>query len=158
MVRGREPLAKTNSRLHVEEIGPGRAADWVQVMSSVFPKHMNHKPWMEARIGLPGWRHYVAYSGRTPAAVGALFVQDGVARLLDGVTVSMFRRRGAQAALISRRLADGLEMGCRHFTSETSPPLPRKPQVSYRNLLRAGFEVAYVRANYLHELPRIRRG
>jgi hypothetical protein len=157
LFREAQPPQQANTRLRLEEIGRERAADWYRVLLSVFPKHKAHMPWAEARIGLPGWRHYVAYSGRTPTAIAAMFAQDGAAHLQEAVTVGMFRRRGAQSALISRRIADGLEQGCRLFTSETEAPLPHRSLISYRNLLRAGFEMAYVRPLYVYERPRVRK-
>jgi hypothetical protein len=87
-----------------------------------------------------------------------MFVADGTARLLDGVTTRIHRRRGAQSALIARRLMDGMEQGCRLFTSETVAPGTHQSHVSHRNLMRAGFELAYIRTDYVHERPHTRRG
>ncbi len=39
----------------------------------------------------------------------------------------------------------GRRLGCELFTSETAPPLARMPLVSFRNLQRQGFELAYLR-------------
>ena len=58
----------------------------------------------------------------------------------------------AQAAIIRRRLIDGRRLGCELFTSETAPPLPRMPLVSFRNLRRQGFELAYLRYPWNLEL------
>ena len=61
------------------------------------------------------------------------------------VTLKPWRRRGAQAAIIRRRVADDRRLGCELFTSETAPPLPRMPLVSFRNLQRQRFDLAYLR-------------
>ena len=68
-----------------------------------------------------------------------------VGHLVDAVTRKPWRRCGGQAAMIRRRVADGRRLGCELFTSETAPPLPRMPMVSFRNLQHQGFELAYLR-------------
>ena len=80
-----------------------------------------------------------------------MFAQDDAAHLTDAATLSGFRRRGIQMAMIYRRVLDGLGMGYKWFTSETATPKPRSPLVSHRNLGRVGFEMAYVRAKYVWE-------
>jgi hypothetical protein len=65
-----------------------------------------------------------------------------------GSTVPAHRRRGAQGSLLARRLEDGIELGCRWFVTETGAEDPDRPNASLRNMLRVGFEVAYLRRNY----------
>lgn len=155
--RGDEAIAPPAATFRIREIGPDRIKDWYRVLIAVYPRYGPHLPWAGSRIGQTGWRHYVAYAGRTPVAIGSMFVADGTARLLDGVTTKMHRGRGAQSALIARRLSDGMKQGCRLFTSETSAPTSHQSHVSHRNLLRAGFELAYVRTDHVHERPHARR-
>ena len=83
------------------------------------------------------------------AAVGALFVHGDVGWLGIGATLPAYRRRGAQGALMARRIADGADLGCRWFASETGQDLPDKPNPSFHNMLRTGFRVAYHRPNYM---------
>ena len=59
------------------------------------------------------------------------------------------RRRGAQGALLARRIRDAADLGCRWLVTETGEDLPERPNPSFRNMLRTGFELAYQRANYL---------
>jgi hypothetical protein len=80
-----------------------------------------------------------------------MFLQGEAARLCEAVTLSAHRRRGAQSALIARRLQDGLVAGASIFTSETAPPLPRMSLVSYANLIRAGFRLGYVRPSFTYD-------
>lgn len=104
--------------------------------------------WMHLLVGRPGRRHYVAYEAGQATACGMLYVQDGVGWLGLGGTLRGCRGRGAQSALIARRLADALELGCKLLTVEILEDLPEHSNPSYRNMLRAGFEVAYVCPNY----------
>jgi hypothetical protein len=68
-----------------------------------------------------------------------------VGHLVDGITSRRSRKQGAQSAIIRRRISDGVKLGCELFSVETTPPLPGMPLVSFRNLRRQGFELAYLR-------------
>ena len=98
-----------------------------------------------ATIGRQGWRHYLAWDGALPVAAGALNVHDEVAWLGMGCTLPARRGRGAQSAIIRRRLEDARELGCRLAVTETAG----EDVTSCRNLLRAGFDIAYARVNHL---------
>ena len=107
-------------------------------------------PLMAATAGRRGWHHYIAWSGDQPAAVGAMFVQGEVGWLGVAATLPMFRRRGAQGALMARRIRDGAAQGCRWFVTETGEDTPERPNPSYRNMRRLGFVDAYRRPNYMN--------
>ncbi len=47
------------------------------------------------------------------------------------------------------RIRDAIESGCTTLVTETGERIPLKPSNSYRNILRFGFEEAYLRPNYL---------
>lgn len=152
------PGATTN--ISVRRVRPPEAAAWVDVASKVWRVFGFRRAWYEARVAAPGWRHYLAWVDDQPVAAAALFIDTGgsgssaltVGHLIDGVTRKAWRRRGAQAAIIRRRLSDGRRLGCELFTSETAAPLPRMPLVSFRNLRRQGFELAYLRYPWNLEL------
>ncbi len=149
--RDSEPLnpATGSGRVRVRRVPPKDARLWVDVVSRVWRTFGSRRAWYEARVGTPRWYHYLAWVGDEPVGAGALFVGDvGSARvghLVDGVTLGPWRRRGVQAAIIRTRVSHGRRLGCDLFTSETAPPLPRMPLVSFRNLRRQGFELAYLR-------------
>ncbi len=66
------------------------------------------------------------------------------------VTLESHRGRGAQSALIARRLREAAALGVDLVTVETAAETDERPVVqSYRNLRRLGFEEAYRRPNYL---------
>jgi len=102
--------------------------------------------------GLPerdGWDCFVAYDGSVPAASGALFSSEGVGWLGIAATLPEHRRRGAQGALLSARIRAAAGADCEVVVTETGALVEGKPSGSYRNILRAGFELDYVRANYV---------
>jgi GNAT superfamily N-acetyltransferase len=105
---------------------------------------------LEARlVGQPGWRQYLAWDGATPVATGAMFVEGDVAWLGFAVTAPSHRGRGAQSALVARRVRDAAALGCAWVTTETDAETVGKPSGSYRNLRRLGFELTGLRPNYV---------
>jgi GNAT superfamily N-acetyltransferase len=106
-------------------------------------------PWIAALVGRPGWHFHVASVDGEPVASAALFVKDDTGWLGVAGTLPSARRRGAQGALMAARLQHGAALGCRWFVTETGQDRPERPNPSFHNMLRAGFQVAYPRRNYL---------
>ena len=77
-------------------------------------------------------------------------MQHGVAWFGIDATLSDYRRRGAQTALIHRRVEDGRAERLAGLTAETGQPSAGQEaaHTSYSNYTRAGFTPAYVRPNY----------
>jgi hypothetical protein len=135
--------------LRIESIGPERAGDWAEVGLAAFGMPPMLKPWAASLIGRPNWLNYLAFDGDRPVAIASLRVQDGIGWLGNGATLPSHRRRGAQGALMARRIRDGVEqMHCEWFVTETDEDTPDNPNPSYHNMVRTGFELAYLRANY----------
>lgn len=151
MWRDGSPIEEGRTDYQIRSVDATEAADWFTVMSTVFSQFRSRREWYEARFTVPQWHHYLAYDGDEPVAVAAMYAQDGAAHLTDAATLSGFRRRGIQKAMIQQRVLDGLKLDCDWFTSETVTPKPRNPLISHRNLRRTGFEMAYVRAKYVWE-------
>jgi GNAT superfamily N-acetyltransferase len=99
-------------------------------------------------VGRPGWSCYVAYEDNEPAGAGAIFVHDQVGWLGYAATRADFRGRGAQSAILAARIEEARRRGCTTVTTETGELAEDRPSASYRNILRAGFREAGVRANY----------
>ena len=88
----------------------------------------------------PGWRIYVAYLEGQPAAVACLHLEGTVGCVAAMATAPQFRRRGCQSALLRRCIADSAAEGCQLLAYQTGPASD-----SERNVLRAGFQVAYTK-------------
>jgi hypothetical protein len=151
--RGNAPALAAPTGLRVESIGKDRAELFASMLQAVFNMTPDLGLWGMGSVGEPGWRHYLAFAGEQPISCAVMFVSGEVAWLGFGGTLPSHRRQGGQGALLARRIDDGLKLGCRWFISETSEDTPEQPVQSYHNLLRAGFKLAYLRANYIHETP-----
>ncbi len=80
-------------------------------------------------------------------ACGALFVHEGAGWLGAAGTLPAHRGKGAQGALLAARIALAQELGLDVLTTETGERRNDESDISYRNILRAGFEEAYLRPN-----------
>ncbi len=112
---------------------------------------------------IPGFRFAAAMAGikkagvwdlalmaaEEPVAAAALFVDGNVGWTGLAGTLPSHRQRGAQTALLSQRIRDGVTMGCQWFVSECEEETVDHPNPAYHNLLRNGFKLAYVRPNYV---------
>jgi GNAT superfamily N-acetyltransferase len=112
-----------------------------------FPAEL--EPLWSCLVGKSGWACFIAELEGTPVGTGALFIEGDCAWLGAGATLSEYRNRGAQKALINARLNEGLAQGVSLFAVETSEPQEGQPNISFGNLTKAGFKLSYIRKNYL---------
>jgi GNAT superfamily N-acetyltransferase len=137
------PVVETS--LQTEQITDG--ADVAEVLAGAYGLPSS----AAAPFGLLGrsdaWRVLLARDGTVPVGAGALFIHDGVGWLGAAGTLPEHRGKGAQSALLAARIALARELGLDTVTTETGERLPDRPAGSFRNILRAGFEEAYVRPN-----------
>jgi GNAT superfamily N-acetyltransferase len=142
------PVAATTG-LRVERIGAERSADYVAVIAAGFDLLPEAAAMLAHLPGRPGWGCYLAYDGAAPVAAGAVFVRGDHAWLGQATTLPEHRRRGGQSALMAARIDEARAAGAAIVVTETGETIEGRPANSYRNILRAGFEPAYVRPNYI---------
>jgi GNAT superfamily N-acetyltransferase len=94
--------------------------------------------------GAPGFHHFMAFDDGRPIATATLCVLDGLGYLGAALTAEPFRRRGAQQALIARRIEAAALLGCRILVSETLSIL----KDSLGNLQKAGFTPVFEKEVY----------
>ncbi len=144
------PRAAAETSLVVRQAHQADAAHFGDILAAGFGLPAALAPWFAALVGAEGYWAYLAYDGNRPVAAGGMFVSGGWGWLGPAATLPAFRSHGAQCALLARAIADGKAMHLEGLTAESGMPAPadedRHP--SFRNLLRAGFDVAYQRPNY----------
>jgi GNAT superfamily N-acetyltransferase len=141
---GDPPAATTDLRVELVETGEafGPAAARGFEVPELFAD------WLARLPGRDGWHCFVAFDDDQPAGAGALYVTGKVGWLGVGATVPEHRGKGAQSASIAKRIETAAALGCEVVVTETGKPVEGRAGPSYRNLVRAGFGPAYVRANY----------
>lgn len=147
---GAPPDAPTD--LRIAEVGPDEASRFGEVEAEGMGMPPLMAPWCARQVGAPGWRAYAAYDGDDMVAVGCLFHQGEVGQLSGAATLASHRGRGAQLALMARRIADAGDLGLRWIGAETGSETPGDPNPSLHNMRRAGMEELYPRQNWLLRL------
>lgn len=135
--------------LRIVETTPDRAMDFAKPVAEGFGAPPPFQAWLGAMPGRAGWRNYAAYDGEEPVAGGAMFVRGNTAWLGVAATRPGFRGRGAQGALMARRIADAIAAGCARIATETGVPMGNEANPSFDNMIRCGFRIGYLRDNYI---------
>jgi len=146
--RGREAPPAVSSAIEVREARADDMPAFASVAAAAFDLGSALEPWLVHLDRAPGLRLYVGVLDGQVVATGGLYVRDGIGWLDFGATTPSCRGRGAQSALLRRRIVDALDLGCRIIGTATGEAVPGDPQHSYRNILKMGFRENYVRDNY----------
>lgn len=136
--------------LRVAVIDPEQAPAFGTIAAQCFDWPGQCARWIASTVGRRGWTHWMAFDRERPVATASLFVKGEYAWPSLASTLPEARGRGAQSALMAARIAAAKRLGCRQLVVETAEETPQKQVPSFRNLRRLGFQVAYVRANYLY--------
>jgi hypothetical protein len=147
--RSTSPAVDAPSDLEIAAIGPERADAFGRVISAGFGLPDTVGQWLARLPGRDNWVCLLASADGVPAAAAAAYVEGPHAWLGLGATLSPFRQRGGQNALIARRLREASARGAIVAVTETGERVPDRPSHSYRNILRCGFEERYLRQNYM---------
>jgi hypothetical protein len=147
--RGTEPAPEPKTDLEVRKIGAEHAIDFARIAANGFELDEEWIPVLAGLVGREGWHVYLSFDGDAPAGSGAMRVHEGVAWLDWAATLPEFRRRGSQGAVIARRLADGIAMGCTAFATSTGEAVDGDAQHSFHNIERYGFRRTHARANWV---------
>lgn len=147
--RDTTPQPERETALQVRPVGADHAADFGRIAAHAFDLTDNTAALLARLAGRPGWRLYMSFAGEDPAGTGALFIKDGIGWLDWAATAPDHRRKGSQGAVLRRRIGEARDSRCRLLLTATGEEIPGDPQHSYRNILRYGFEPAYLRENYV---------
>jgi hypothetical protein len=143
-----EAPPEIHTDLRIEVIGPSDAEAWARVERAAWGMVAAMTRWFTSSVGRPGWLHLLGYDDEIPVTAAALFVSGDVGWLGFGATIPTHRRRGGHGALVARRIREAAALGCSFLITETGADTPGAPNPSYDNLVKAGFRLAYPRANY----------
>lgn len=137
------------SDLTVRRIEPDESTAFAAIVTPAFDFTPASVPVVAALVDDPDWHLYMSFDGTDPAGTGALYMREHIGYLDFGATHPDFRRRGGQTAVLSRRIWDALDAGCKRIVTMTGEATPGDPQHSYHNILNSGFSEAYLRENWI---------
>ena len=139
LCRERRPPVQFKTDFEIRQVGP----DQIAAASEQLGGEMLW-PGYAGSAGNQGVFHYMAFDGSRPVAFAALCLFEDIGYLMAAGTAERDRKRGAQQALIAKRIERAEQAGCSMQVSETLTMLEH----SHRNLQRAGFEDAYEKEVY----------
>jgi GNAT superfamily N-acetyltransferase len=148
--RGIENPPLVDTQLEIREVQNNEEADnfgYIITKSFEWPDEMKH--WFAGLAGRKCWKTYLAFDNDIPVATASLYVKDDCGWLSFASTLPGYRGKGAQSALIARRIEDAAELGCKVLTVETAEHNDQKRSQSMQNILKMGFEVAFIRPNFI---------
>jgi hypothetical protein len=137
------PTQPAHDQLTVEELDP--ADDGTDYLATLIGGYELTEARPEERIMLRAAhdpatvRRYLARVGGQPAAAASLYLHPDGAFLGGAATLTPYRRRGCQNALISRRLADAAKV------TDLAVVTTAYGSPSQANLERAGFHLTHTR-------------
>jgi len=146
----REPVPPLNvkSELDIRLIDAEHAAAFGRIVAPCFGLSDATGPLLASLVGRSGWYIYMAFDGEDAVGAGAMFVKDGVAWFDWAGTHRAYRGRGGQTGVLCERIRRANELGCHLLVTAMREAVSERPQNSYRNIVRAGFEPMYIRENY----------
>jgi ribosomal protein S18 acetylase RimI-like enzyme len=149
LTREVDPVPQAFTTARIADVGPDRAADFGRIVQIAFRLPEKMAVWAAGMVGREGRRQFMAFEGDKPVGVAALYQEGEWAELGFAAVLPEARGLGIQAALIAARIRAARERGCRWLSMETAEETLEKPSYSLRNARKMGFEILYLRPNYM---------
>ena len=129
------------NNIRVEIVDDANRDMWVQTAMNIY----QHDSMTDTRLAQAASNRelttcFLAQMNGEAVGASALSIRDGIATLYFTATRYAYRNHGIQTAMLQTRLDYAQAQGCEIAFSTTIPG-----NNSMRNLMRAGFQVAYVR-------------
>jgi hypothetical protein len=142
--RGVEQPPTHQTSLRIEEIHEERAGDYGAVVAAVFGLASPLDRWFSSLCTRAGWACVGAFDGDGLVGTGAAHVSGTLAWLRAAGTLPDARGRGAQSAILAARIRAVGKVGAQVLATETLDRVDGVAGPSFRNVVRAGFEEAYI--------------
>ena len=148
LARDSSAAQKIKTNLDIKKITPEKSKSFAEIVVKSFDWPYVLIKWIAALVGRKNWYHYMAFERNIPVASAAFFHSNDYAWFGFAATDPDHRGKGAQSALLAKRIEDCRDLGVKSIILETAEQTSEKESPSYRNVLKAGFKEAYKRANY----------
>jgi GNAT superfamily N-acetyltransferase len=143
------PPAEPATGLELRRLDPEHADEFAALVCTAYANPARLARLHAAGVGRPRWHHWGAFDDGRLVSAGILYVHGEVGRLFTAGTLPAHRGRGAQGALLARRMWEARALGCRWVTAETADDLPDRPNPSVHNLARLGFRLLHRRPAWM---------
>lgn len=147
--RDNSPAKKIKTILNIREIKSNESKTFAQIVVNVFEWPEELIGWIAAPVGRKNWHHYMAYDNNVPVATAAFYLSGEYAWFDFAATHPEHRGKGAQSALLEKRIEDCRALGVKRMIVETAEQTSEKESPSYRNVFKSGFKEVYKRQNFI---------
>jgi len=146
-VSSRIRASDLNRTIEVRPVGEDECDLWAKTAAEGWRDSVESGAGLFDLLGVAARRagalSFLAELDGRPVAAGALAIHDGVALFAGASTIPEWRHRGAQRALLERRLDYAIRAGCDLAMICSEPG-----SASQRNAERHGFRIAYTRVKW----------
>ena len=149
LIRDNSSTANTKTNLVIKKISKSESKSFAEIVIIAFNWPPELTDWVAAPVGRKNWHHFMAFKKDVPIATAAFYHSGEFAWFDLAATHPDFQGKGAQSALLARRIEDCRNLGVKTIIVETAEQTSEKEAPSYRNVLKAGFKEAYKRPNYI---------
>jgi GNAT superfamily N-acetyltransferase len=149
LARDNSPAKKIRTKLNIKTIKEGESKTFAKIVTDAFGWPEELVDWIAAPVGRKNWHHYMAYENNLPVATAAFYLSGEYAWFDFAATHPEHRGKGAQSALLLRRIEDCRVIGIKRMIVETAEQISEKESPSYRNVLKSGFKEVYKRPNFI---------
>lgn len=132
--------------IKVAEVNQDYAQEFSDIVIGVFGFIKETSAFVHSIFRQKNWKNFMAFDNEKPVAAASLYTDGKTAWCGMAATLPEFRNKGAQSALITKRIQAAKELGCELITSETA-----ESSASFRNMQRLGFKMLYKRPNYVRQ-------
>lgn len=141
----------SENSLTIRKVEKHETSVFNNIISDVFEFENDAGELFTAPLCKPEWTHYFAMDSNKAISAASIFIKNKFASLAIAGTLPEYRGKGAQSALIATRINKAIDMGCEYIVVETAEDTLENPSPSFRNMKRIGFELAYIRPNYVYK-------
>lgn len=149
LVRDNSPAQKVKTNLEMRTINQNESKVFADIVINAFDWPNQLSDLISSPISRKNWYHHMAFEDNKPAATAAFYLKGEYAWFDFASTHPEYRGKGAQSALLEKRIEDCRKLGVKTIIIETAEQTTEKESPSYRNVLRAGFKEAYKRPNFI---------
>ena len=141
--RDSRPAHEHTTSLRVSRMDPEHALEFGAVVATVFGVPEPMARWLAALCERDGWICFGTFDDDRLVGTGAAYMAGAHAWFGIATTLPQARGRGAQTAILARRVDAARAAGARLFAVETADRVEGEAGPSFRNVVRAGFDEAY---------------
>jgi len=149
LARDNSPAKRIKTILNVRKLKSNESKTFAQIVINAFEWPEELISWIAAPVERKDWYHYMAYHNDQPIATAAFYLSGEYAWFDFAATLPGHRGKGAQSALLLRRIEDCRTLGVKRMIVETAEQTSEKEAHSYRNVLKSGFKETYKRPNFI---------